>query len=70
MSCVLQHWIENMLNANPDSDRAEADPDAVESIARTGARGALTLVVISTAVVMGTWLAFYVLVFLPRSVLP
>jgi hypothetical protein len=59
-----------MLNTNPDSARPEPDDEAVERIAQSGARGALTLVAIATAVVIGTWLAFYFLVFLKRSVLP
>lgn len=59
-----------MLNANPESERPEADDAAVDRIVQTGARGALALVAIATAIVMGTWLAFYLLVFLPRGVAP
>jgi hypothetical protein len=59
-----------MLNENPDNDGPEVDQAAVERIAHTGARGALALVTIATAVVVGTWLAFYLLVFLPRGVSP
>jgi hypothetical protein len=59
-----------MLNANPESDRPEADDTAVERIAQSGARGALILVAIATAIVIGTWLAFYLFVFLPRVGVP
>jgi hypothetical protein len=50
-----------MLNANPENERPESDAAAVERIAQGGGRG---------AVVIGTWLAFYLFVFLPRSVAP
>ncbi len=59
-----------MLNANPESQRPESDDAAVERIVQTGGRGALALVAIATAIVMGTWLAFYLFVFLPRAVVP
>ena len=59
-----------MLNANLESDRPENDDAAVARIVDTGARGALALVVIATAVVVGTWFAFYFFVFLARAVTP
>jgi hypothetical protein len=59
-----------MLNANPENERPESDAAAVERIAQSGGRGALALVTIATVVVVGTWLAFYLLVFLPRGVAP
>lgn len=63
-----------MLNADPDSDsdseRPESDDIAVQRIAQSGARGALALVAIATTVVIGTWFAFYLLVFLPRVAAP
>jgi hypothetical protein len=59
-----------MLNTNPENRRPESDAAAVERIAKGGGRGALALVAIATAVVIGTWLAFYLFVFLPRSVAP
>lgn len=59
-----------MLNANPESQPPESDDDAVDRIVGSGARGALALVAIATAIVVGTWLAFYLLVFLPRAVSP
>ena len=59
-----------MLNANPEDQRPESDQAAVERVAQTGARGALALVTIATLVVVGTWFAFYLLVFLPRGAAP
>ena len=59
-----------MLNANPEDQRPESDQAAVDRVAQTGARGALALVTIATLVVVGTWFAFYLLVFLPRGVAP
>jgi hypothetical protein len=59
-----------MLNTNPDTERPESDDEAVERIVRNGATGALSLVAIATAVVVCTWLAFYLFVFMPRSLAP
>jgi hypothetical protein len=59
-----------MLNANPESKRPESDDDAIERIVQSGGRGALALVALATAIVMGTWLAFYLFVFMPRAVTP
>jgi hypothetical protein len=59
-----------MLNSNRDSEHPEPDDAAVDQIVQESARGALALVAISTAVVIGIWLAFYLLVFLPRGAAP
>ena len=59
-----------MLNTDPESQGTALDDEAVKRIVQTGARGALALVVVATAIVIGTWLAFYVFVFLPRGVAP
>jgi hypothetical protein len=59
-----------MLNANPESERPESDDIAVERIVQSAARGALAVVAIATSIVIGTWLAFYLFVFLQRSVTP
>ncbi len=68
---MLLPWTDAiMLNANPDSERPEANDAAVERIAKMGGRGALVLVAIATAIVIGLWLAFYLLVFLPRGPTP
>ena len=59
-----------MLNTYPDSERPEMDDAAVARIVQTGGRGALALVAIATMIVVATWLAFYLFVFLPRAVAP
>jgi len=59
-----------MLNTNPETERPESDDEAVARIVQGGATGALALVAIATAVVVCTWLAFYLFVFMPRSVAP
>jgi hypothetical protein len=53
-----------MINSEHD---ARHDDAALEPILRTGARGAVMLAGIATAIVIGLWLAFYLFVFLPRS---
>jgi hypothetical protein len=53
-----------MINTEHD---AQADEAALEPILQTGARGAMMLAGIATAVVVGLWLAFYLFVFLPRA---
>jgi hypothetical protein len=50
-----------MINSEPDG----AQP--LEPIVQSGARGALALAGIATAVVIGLWLAFYLFVFVPRA---
>jgi hypothetical protein len=57
-----------MLNENPETESPESNQAAVDRIAQGGAQGALAVVAIATAVVFGTWLAFYLFVFLPRGV--
>jgi hypothetical protein len=53
-----------MINSEHE---AQIDDAALETVVRSGARGALTLTGIATAVVIGVWLAFYLFVFLPRA---
>lgn len=48
---------------NTDDTAAEED---VERIVHAGARGAVVLAGIATAIVIGLWFAFYLLVFTPR----
>jgi hypothetical protein len=56
---------------NSDSGPADAQQDAaVDTIVRSGARGAIILAGISTAIVIGLWIAFYLWVFLPRGPTP
>ena len=51
-----------MLNSDPPVDDA-----AVEAIMQSGARGAVVLAGIATAIVVAIWFAFYFLVFVPRT---
>jgi hypothetical protein len=57
-----------MLNSVPPPTRpAQTEDEAVEAIVRAGPGGAIVLAGIGAAVVLGLWLAFYFLVFLPRG---
>jgi hypothetical protein len=47
----------------------EPDPKILEEIYRRAPVGALTVAGIATGIVFGLWLAFYLLVFLPRGIL-
>jgi hypothetical protein len=60
-----------MINSEPDTNESEPSRDAaVEAIVRTGAAGAIVLAGLSTAIVTGLWIAFYLLVFVPRGTAP
>ena len=62
-----------MINSEPTTDyddsatQQEAD---VNAISQSGARGALALAGLATAVVVAIWIAFYLLVFVPRAIAP
>ncbi len=55
-----------MINSGPDT----SPDDAVDTIVAGGARGAIVLASIATAIVIAIWLAFYYFVFLPRGPVP
>ena len=58
-----------MINSDlPEQVEATAD-ERVNRIVAGGPGGAVVLAGISTACVIGMWLAFYLLVFLPRGAL-
>jgi hypothetical protein len=62
-----------MMNSEPEPDDADAvrtRDAAVTVIARSGARGAVMLAGIATAIVVALWFAFYLLVFVPRAGAP
>ena len=60
-----------MINAEPALARTDdAENTEVATIVSTGANGAKTLAGLATGVVIGLWIAFYLLVFVPRSMLP
>jgi hypothetical protein len=57
-----------MINSDPGmAGPGGSQDDAVDRIVRSGAQGAVVLAGISTAIVIGLWLAFYLLVFMPRG---
>ena len=58
-----------MLNSDPQPDTDSRADETVERIVAAGPGGALMLAGIATACVVAMWLAFYLLVFLPRGAL-
>ena len=62
-----------MINCDPTSEESDAgtlqDAD-VNAISQSGARGALVLAGLATAIVVAIWFAFYLLVFVPRAIPP
>jgi hypothetical protein len=60
-----------MINSEPGATQSGRSQDeAVDAIVSTGARGAVALAGIATAIVIGLWIAFYLLVFVPRGAAP
>ena len=62
-----------MINSSLDTgdDAASVQQEAaVNAISQSGARGALVLAGLATAVVVAIWLVFYLLIFVPRAVAP
>ena len=62
-----------MMNSDPATgdDNANTQRDAeVDAILRLGAKGAVVLAGLATAIVVAIWFAFYALVFLPRAIAP
>jgi len=56
-----------MINSLPPSASSAAEEEQVDTIVRSGPRGAIAVAGVATAIVLALWLAFYLLVFLPRS---
>jgi hypothetical protein len=62
-----------MINSDLDNggDAANAQQDAaVNTILQSGAKGAVALASLATAIVVAIWFAFYLLVFVPRAIPP
>jgi hypothetical protein len=60
-----------MINSDPptgDRDAGAQQDQDVNAILRSGARGAVVLAGLATAIVVAIWFAFYLLVFIPRVV--
>lgn len=62
-----------MINSEPEAGHGEAGapPEAaLGEILKSDATGAVILAGLATAVVVAIWLAFYLLVFVPRALTP
>ena len=62
-----------MINSDPatsESDSGTQQDADVNAILRSGARGAVVLAGLATAIVVAIWFAFYLLVFVPRAIAP
>ena len=58
-----------MINSTPpQATTLGSDEERVDAIVRSGPSGAIAVAGIATAVVIALWFAFYLFVFLPRSV--
>jgi hypothetical protein len=55
-----------MINSSLLQTSRSEDP-SVDAIVSSGPRGAVAVAGLATAIVIGLWFAFYLLVFLPRS---
>jgi len=56
-----------MITESPPGSGPEHDQAAVDAIVRRGPVGALALAGAALGIVVAIWIAFYVLVFLPRG---
>jgi hypothetical protein len=54
-----------MINT-PPPPAATSETEAIDAIVRSGPSGAIAVAGIATAIVIALWVAFYVMVFLPR----
>jgi hypothetical protein len=58
-----------MINSSSAPSSASASEDeAVDAIVSSGPSGAIAVAGVATAIVIALWFAFYLFVFLPRSV--
>lgn len=57
-----------MINSSPpQAATPDTEEQRIDAIVRAGPTGAIALAGLTTAIVIALWLAFYLLVFLPRS---
>jgi len=61
--------IDSSLDTGDDAASVQQEA-AVNAISQSGARGALVLAGLATAIVVAIWFAFYLLVFVPRAIPP
>lgn len=57
-----------MINSSSPQSTSGSEEDAVDAIVRSGPSGAIAVAGIATVIVLALWFAFYLFVFLPRSV--
>jgi hypothetical protein len=57
-----------MINSSSPPATSGSEDEAVETIVRAGPGGAVAVAGVATAIVVALWFAFYLFVFLPRSV--
>ncbi len=57
-----------MINSPAPQSTSSTEDEAVDMIVSSGPGGAIAVAGIATAVVIALWIAFYLFVFLPRSV--
>ena len=57
-----------MINSSSPQAASSSEDEAVETIVRAGPGGAVAVAGVATSIVIALWFAFYLLVFLPRSV--
>lgn len=59
-----------MINSPVPSFDPPAEDESVHLIVRGGPQGAIAVAGVATAIVVGLWFAFYLLVYLPRVYAP
>jgi hypothetical protein len=58
-----------MINSSPSRATTRgSEEERIDAIVRSGPGGAVAVAGIATAVVIALWIAFYLFVFLPRSI--
>jgi hypothetical protein len=55
-----------MINSPVPAFDKTAQEDDIDAIVRSGPGGAIAVAGVATAIVVGLWFAFYLLVYLPR----
>ena len=56
-----------MINSPVPALDKTAQEDDIDAIVRSGPGGAIAVAGVATAIVVGLWFAFYLLVYLPRG---
>ena len=59
-----------MINSESTTVSPGTREEAVDAIVRSGARGAILLAGLTTAIVIALWIVFYLVVFAPRGAMP